>query len=86
LLDGGRFATDSPGLHSRTGRIGRGTNPPPQFGHTLSSLRSTQSEQKVHSKEQMRATVDSGGKSLSQYSQLGRNSRAIGKSLLFGIV
>jgi hypothetical protein len=30
--------------------------------------------QKVHSNEQMRASVDSGGKSLSQHSQLDRSS------------
>ena len=36
--DGGRFATDNPGRHSFAGRIGRGTKPPPQFGHTLASL------------------------------------------------
>jgi len=29
--------------------------------------------QKVHSKEQIRASVESGGKSLSQHSQFGRN-------------
>ena len=49
LLDGGCFVTDTPGRHSRAGRIGRGTNPPPQFGQTLPSLLSTQSAQNVHS-------------------------------------
>jgi hypothetical protein len=57
--------------------MGRGTNPPPQFGHTLRSTPSTQSAQKVHSKVQIRAVVDDGGKSLSQHSQLGRSSSAI---------
>jgi hypothetical protein len=49
LSDGGRFATDNPGRHSVAGRIGRGAKPPPQFGHTLCSLFSTQSAQNVHS-------------------------------------
>ena len=49
LVDGGRFATDSPGRHSVAGRIGRGTKPPPQFGQTLLSSFSTQAAQKVHS-------------------------------------
>ena len=35
FVDAGRFASDSPGRHSPAGRIGRGTNPPPQFGQTL---------------------------------------------------
>jgi hypothetical protein len=43
------LSTDAPGRHSRAGRIGRGTNPPPQFGQTLPSLVSTQSAQNVHS-------------------------------------
>jgi hypothetical protein len=49
LSDGGRFSTDNPGRHSFAGRIGRATKPPPQFGHTLCSLFSTQSAQNVHS-------------------------------------
>src|SRR4029077_3083122 len=49
LFDGGRFSSERPGRHSVAGRIGRGTKPPPQLGHTLSSLPSTQSAQKVHS-------------------------------------
>jgi len=49
LSDGGVLSTDAPGRHSRAGRIGRGTNPPPQFGQTLPSLVSTQSAQNVHS-------------------------------------
>jgi hypothetical protein len=77
LVEGGRLATESPGRHSVAGRIGRGSNPPPQFGQTLNSTLSTQSAQKVHSKVQMRASVDAGGKSRSQHSQFGRNSRAI---------
>jgi hypothetical protein len=81
FVDGGRFATESPGRHSLAGRIGRGTKPPPQFGQTLESLSSTQSAQNVHSNVQMRASVDDGGKSISQYSQLGRSSRAMAKDL-----
>src|ERR1700733_10490762 len=49
LSDGGRLATERLGRHSLAGRIGRGANPPPQFGHTLASLFSAQSAQKVHS-------------------------------------
>lgn len=55
------------------GRRGRGTSSPPQFGQTLCSLISAQSAQKVHSKEQMRAFVASGGRSTSQHSHDGRN-------------
>jgi hypothetical protein len=82
VLEGGRLATQSPGRHSVAGRIGRGTKPPPQLGQTLYSLVSTQSAQKVHSNEQMRARVDRGGKSRSQYSQLGRSSKAMASSLI----
>jgi hypothetical protein len=77
LVEGGRFATQSPGRHSVAGRIGRGTKPPPQFGQTLKSTLSTQSAQNVHSYEQIRAIVDAGGRSLSQHSQFGRSSSAI---------
>src|SRR5262247_2786952 len=77
LVEGGRFATESPGRHSVAGRIGRGTKPPPQFGQTLKSMLSTQSAQNVHSYEQIRAIVDAGGRSLSQHSQFGRSSSAI---------
>ena len=77
LVEGGRLATDSPGRHSVAGRIGRGSKPPPQFGQTLNSTLSTQSAQNVHSKVQMRASVDAGGKSRSQHSQFGRSSRAM---------
>ena len=48
VVEGGRFATESPGRHSVAGRIGRGAKPPPQFGQTFWS-RSTQSAQNVHS-------------------------------------
>jgi len=58
--------------------MGRGVNPPPQLGQTLWSLCSTHSAQKVHSYEQMRASSAAGGRSLSQYSQFGRRSSAMG--------
>jgi len=38
------------------------------------SRRVAQSTQKVHSKEQIRASVEAGGKSRSQRSQFGRSS------------
>lgn len=57
--------------------MGRGTNPPPQLGQTSCKVVSTQSAQNVHSKLQMRASVEEGGRSRSQHSQLGRSSRAI---------
>lgn len=84
VADGGRWARERPGLHSLAGRIGRGAKPPPQFGHTLESFVSTQSAQNVHSYVQIRASVESGGRSASQYSQLGRSSRAIGHITLSG--
>ena len=57
-----------------TGRIGRGVKLPPQFGQRPRSLFSTQSLQKVHSNVQIIASAASGGRSLLQHSQLGRNS------------
>src|SRR5258708_3653910 len=77
LSDGNCRPTQAPGRHSRAGRIGRGTKPPPQFGQTLCSFVSTQSAQNVHSYEQMRASVEAGGRSLSQYSQFGRSCSAM---------
>lgn len=75
--DGGRLLTESPARHSVVGRTGRGAKPPPQFGQTFDSLVCTQSAQKVHSKVQMRASSECGGRSQSQPSQLGLSSRAI---------
>jgi hypothetical protein len=49
------------------------TSSPPQFGQCPLKRDSVQSAQKVHSKEQMRAAVESGGRSRSQHSQLGRS-------------
>jgi hypothetical protein len=56
------------------GRIGLGAKLPPQFGQTPLRRCSTQSRQNVHSNVQIIASVADGGKSLSQHSQLGRNS------------
>jgi len=77
LSDGTCLTVQTPGRHSREGRTGRGENPPPQFGQTLESLVSTQSAQKVHSYEQIRASSAVGGRSLSQYSQFGRSCSAM---------
>jgi hypothetical protein len=54
--------------------MGRRTSSPPQLGQQPPSTSSAQPRQKVHSKEQIRASGESGGKSRSQHSQLGRNS------------
>jgi len=61
-------------LSAATGRIGRGTKFPEQFGQKLLRTLSAHSAQNVHSKVQITASVDSGGKSLSQHSQFGRSS------------
>jgi len=66
--DAGFFAS------SEAGRIGRGTRLPPQFGQRPPSLLSTQSQQNVHSNEQIIASLAAGGKSLLQHSQLGLSS------------
>src|SRR2546428_12640243 len=58
------------------GRRGRLTKSPPQFGHRP-AIPAAHAAQNVHSKEQMRASRDSGGKSLSQHSQLGRSSSIV---------
>jgi hypothetical protein len=47
---------------------------PPQLGHTSLRTFVAQLVQNVHSKEQMKASVESGGKSLSQHSQFGLNA------------
>lgn len=57
-----------------TGRIGRSTRLPPQFGQINSSCSCAQLRQKVHSNVQIIASVDAGGRSLSQRSQPGLNS------------
>ena len=73
LVDAGLCSKPSPGRCSVFGRIGLGAKPPPQFGHTLFNTVATQFAQKVHSQLQIQASVDSGGKSLSHSSQLGRS-------------
>ena len=77
-LDGGLLSSLS------SGRMGRGVKLPPQLGQTPCKEPSTQSAQKVHSKVQMRALSDAGGKSQSQRSQLGRNSSM--EKFLFGLL
>ena len=77
-------AAQPPGLTTRSveagfaasldaGRRGRGSSSPPQLGQVPFSVTSAQVAQKVHSNEQMRASVESGGRGLSQHSQLGRS-------------
>ncbi len=60
-----------------SGCIGRRTSSPPQFGHWLLSHWVTQSTQNVYSNEQMHASFDAGGRSLSQHSQLGQSSSMV---------
>lgn len=59
------------------GRTGRGTKPPPQLGQTFPSKPSTQVAQNVHSKLQIRASSEAGGKGLLQCSQVGRSSSTV---------
>jgi hypothetical protein len=47
-------------LHRCAGRMGRAVNPPPQLGHTSSSISSTHVRQNVHSKEQIIASRELG--------------------------
>jgi hypothetical protein len=70
---GGRVVVESPSFQARFGRIGRGMKPPPQFGHTFRITCSTHVRQKVHSNEQIIASVDSGGSAVLQCSQVGRS-------------
>ena len=56
------------------GRRGRTLSSPLQLGHTPPRTPSLQETQNVHSNEQIRASSDPGGKSMSQHSQLGRSS------------
>src|ERR1700752_4158914 len=67
-VEAGNFASLS------AGRRGRGTSSPPQLGQRPWSTVSAQARQKVHSKEQMRASSEPGGRSRSQHSQPGRSS------------
>src|SRR4029077_14439737 len=59
------------------GRTGREQKPPPQFGQTFSRTLSTQVRQKVHSNVQIIASVQSGGKSLLQFSHVGLSSSIV---------
>jgi len=68
-------------FNAAKGRIGRLTKLPPQLGHLLFKTPSTQLVQKVHSNVQIWASVDSGGKSLSQHSQFGLNSNIYNSNL-----
>ncbi len=65
LVDAGWFANSSAGL------MGRFVNSPPQLGQMPASFCATQVVQNVHSKEQIIASLDSGGRSLLQHSQFG---------------
>ncbi|PAV70843.1 hypothetical protein WR25_24927 [Diploscapter pachys] len=55
-------------------RVGRVTSWPPQFGQRSWKCCVLQARQKVHSNEQISASGLSGGRSVSQHSQLGRRS------------
>ena len=61
-------------FHWCAGRMGRALNPPPQFGHTLSSMSSTHVRQNVHSKEQIIASRELANNRIPQFSQVGRIS------------
>ena len=67
-VEAGYFASFS------AGRIGRDTRLPVQFGQRPPSFVSAQSRQKVHSNEQIIASAEAGGRSLSQHSQFGRSA------------
>src|SRR5207302_3657720 len=55
-----------------TGRTGRRSNSPPQFGHRPPGRRvDAQAVQNVHSNEQISALTELGGRFLSQHSQFG---------------
>jgi hypothetical protein len=60
------------------GRTGRRSNSPPQFGHRPCNMPSAQLRQNVHSNEQILASRESGGKSVSQHSQLGLSKSIVG--------
>jgi hypothetical protein len=64
-VEAGYFASFS------AGRRGRATSSPPQLGQRFMSVVSAHWAHKVHSKEQMRASTESGAKSRPQHSQLG---------------
>jgi hypothetical protein len=58
------------------GRRGRASSSPPQFGQRAANT-SEHEAQKVHSNEQIRASVVDGGKSLLQHSQFGLSSSMV---------
>ena len=62
---------------NRAARKGRCTSSSPQLGHRPLSLVRVQPSQKVHSNVQIMACVESGGRSRSQHSQLGRISSMV---------
>jgi hypothetical protein len=74
LVLAGSFPRKLSFFQLREGLIGRGMNPPPQFGHTSSRTVSTHVAQNVHSYEQIRASSESGGNAALQFSQVGRSS------------
>ena len=80
VVDAGYFASFA------AGRRGRPTNSPPQFGHVFFNLVSAHALQNVHSNVQMRASVESFGRSRLQHSQLGRSSSIAGSSSGHGTV
>jgi len=55
-------------------RVGLGSRLPPQFGQIRCNLSLAHLRQKVHSKVQMKASLDCGAMSQSHISQLGRSS------------
>jgi hypothetical protein len=77
FVEGGFFASFS------AGRRGRATSSPPQLGQRPPSTPSAHFTQNVHSKEQILASVESAGRSMSQHSQPGRSSSMV-VSLMFG--
>jgi hypothetical protein len=70
-VDGGNL------LSLPAGRMGLRSSSPPQFGQMPFSLSSAQLWQNVHSNEQMRASIDAGGKSTLQHSQPGRRASMV---------
>ena len=71
---GGYAARKLPPRQSLLGRTGLGAKPPPQFGHTFNNTFSTQARQKVHSNEQIIASVEFGASALLQCSQVALSS------------
>jgi hypothetical protein len=59
--------------------MGRASKPPPQLGQTFNKTLSTHARQKVHSNEQIMASVALGGRDRLQCSHEGRSSSAMGR-------